>query len=61
MRRKLVQHTVSTVLNTKEYRELLRFVREKDVPTSRALRELLVPMIHARVTAQEQDHGLRAR
>jgi len=57
MRRKHVQYTVSTVLNTKEYRELLRYVRAQDKSTSAALRELLVPMVRARVTAQEQAHG----
>jgi len=61
MRRKHVQHLVSTVLNTREYRELLRYVRAEEKSTSAVLRALLVPAVHARVTMQEQDRGIGTR
>jgi hypothetical protein len=60
MRQKHV-HVVSMVLSSKELHELRRYVRAQDKSTSSALRELLVPMVRARVTAQEQDHGLGNR
>ena len=57
MERKRLQFTVSTVLTRDEYRELQRLIKAGDKSVSATLRALLVPMIHARVTAGEPAHG----
>ena len=61
MERKKLQYTVSTVLTRDEYRELQRYIKGGDKSVSATLRALLVPQIRARVTAQEQGHGLGDR
>ena len=60
MKRTLRKHVVSTVLTPREYAELRRYVRTEDKSTSEVLRALVVPMIHARVTAQEQGRDCLA-
>jgi hypothetical protein len=55
MRKKRLQCTVSTVLTPQEFRELKRYVRAKDKSTSAVVRDLLVPLIRERVTAQAHD------
>ena len=61
MERKKLQYTVSTVLTREEYHELQRYIRAGDKSVSATLRALLVPQIHALVTARETAHGLGNR